>query len=186
MFSLVRITATVATVALGTGLVLSLARPVGVTGPGGFPAADLASPGAPMDAVRVTATQTCSWYTVDGVATATCTHDASDPRVTGQLTMTPVGSVGGVVDENDLEVYDVRLEGPEGAWTGRVMALFDQGADPLAAYAIAVLVGDGAYEGWTYVDGGPDIPPDGSMGLVGVLYQGAPPASGAALTASQQ
>jgi len=62
-----------------------------------------------------------------------------------------------------------RLKGPDGSWSGRGYAVRDGEGLP---HYMTVLVGDGAYEGLTYVylmtdSGGP---------FVGVIYPGDPPA----------
>jgi hypothetical protein len=137
-------------------------------------------PGAPIvaqtDAVRVTATQECSWSFPDDIQTGTCTIAASDPRVTGTATITQREIVKATVGDNDLETYDTVLQGAEGTWTGRHIVVFDRGITR-TAHAMVVVTGDGAYEGWTFVAATAASPPDGNGDFVGVLYQGPPPAA---------
>ncbi len=137
-------------------------------------------PGAPIvaqtDAVRVTATQECTWAFPDDIQTGTCTITASDPRLTGPATITQREIVKATVGDNDLETYDEVLEGPDGTWTGRHLVVFDRGIAHMS-HALVVVTGDGAYEGWTYVAAGAASPPDGNGDFVGVLYQGPPPAA---------
>ncbi len=137
-------------------------------------------PGAPIvaqtDAVRVTASQECSWDFPDGIQTATCIITASDPRLTGTATITQREIVNATGGDNDLETYDEVLQGPEGTWTGRHFVVFDR-SSAYTAYPLVVVTGDGAYEGWTYVAAGAASPPDGNGDFVGVLYQGPPPAA---------
>jgi len=123
--------------------------------------------------VPVTATQACAWTMTGGVQTGTCTYAASDPRVTGEVTLTMAGAVGAPGGDAPLQTFDAVLKGPEGAWTGRYWVVLDFPAN--VAYAMSVLTGDGAYEGWTYVAAAQDKVPDGNSDNVGVLYQGPPP-----------
>jgi len=172
MFSPVKaITAAALVFALG-GLFL-VAQPFDQQG-GGVPGASIV---AQTDAVRVTATQECSWGYPDGIQTGTCTITASDPRLTGTATITQREIVKATEgDDNDLETYDEVLQGPEGTWTGRHFVVFDR-SSAYTAYPLVVVTGDGAYEGWTYVAAGAASPPDGNGDFVGVLYQGPPPAA---------
>ena len=124
--------------------------------------------------VLVTATQVCTWAVPGGVPTGTCTYTASDPRVTGPLTLTSAEHVGIPGDDDYLQhTFDAVLEGPEGTWTGRYWVILDQAAK--TAWATSALSGDGAYEGRTYVASSKDESMAGNSGLVGVLYQGPPP-----------
>ena len=150
--------------AAGAALSLCLALGAPVVAQEASPAA-----GGP---VPVTATQACAWSMTGGVPTGTCTYTASDPRVTGPLTLTIAEAVG-TPDEHYLETFDATIPGPDGIWTGRYWVVFDWPAN--VSYPLSVLTGDGAYEGWTYVASGQDNVPDGSLDLVGVLYEGPPP-----------
>ena len=76
--------------------------------------------------VLVTATQACAWAVPGGVPTGTCTYTASDPRVTGPLTLTSAEHVGIPGDDDYLQhTFDAVLEGPEGTWTGRYWVILD-------------------------------------------------------------
>jgi hypothetical protein len=123
--------------------------------------------------VRVTATQACTWAAPGDVLTGTCTYTASDPRVTGPLTLTIVEHVGVPGGDDYVQTFDATLPGPEGTWTGRYWVIFDQVTK--TAWATSALSGGGAYEGWTYVASGSDASMAGNQDLVGVLYQGPPP-----------
>jgi hypothetical protein len=138
---------------------------------GGPVMAQEASPAADGP-VLVTATQVCTWAVPGGVPTGTCTYTASDPRVTGPLTLTIAEAVG-TPDDHYLETFDATITGPDGIWMGRYWVIFDWPAN--VSYPLSVLTGDGAYEGWTYVASGQDNVPDANTDLVGVLYQGPPP-----------
>ena len=123
--------------------------------------------------VLVSATQACAWAAPGDVLTGTCTYTASDPRVTGPLTLTLVEHVGVPEGDDYVQTFDGSLPGPEGTWTGRYWVIFDQATK--TAWATSALSGDGAYEGWTYVASGSDASMAGNQDLVGVLYQGSPP-----------
>jgi hypothetical protein len=138
--------------AAGAAIVVCLAL-------GGVPA--LAQDGA----VAVTATQDCSWeHTWDWGA---CTYTASDPRVTGTLTLTGRSevTVPGTYTPG-LEWLTVTLQGPDGTWTGHYYVFHDTAG---TAHVLGVFAGDGSYEGWTYVD---SVTVPGSGDIVGVLYPG--------------
>jgi hypothetical protein len=153
--------------AAGTAIVMSLAL-------GGLPAAlaQVASPAA-GGPTQVTATQACVWTEPGGVPTGTCAYTASDPRVTGTLTVTITAAVGGPGGDDYVQTFDATLQGPDGTWQGRYWVTFDLGTK--TAWATSVLSGDGAYAGWTYVASGNDMSMTGNHDLVGVLYQGPPP-----------
>lgn len=150
--------------AAGAATVMCLALGAPVMAQDASPAAD--------GPILVTATQTCAWDTPGDVLTATCTHVASDPRVSGPATSTLVEAVG-TPDEAYLEAFDLTLSGPDGDWTGRIWVVLDGPNN--VAYALSVVTGEGAYEGWTYVTSARDIQPDANTDLVGVLYEGPPP-----------
>jgi diacylglycerol O-acyltransferase / trehalose O-mycolyltransferase len=123
--------------------------------------------------VLVTATQACAWSMTAGVQTGTCTYSASDPRVTGPLTLTMAEHVGVPGGDDYVQTFDATLPGPEGTWTGRYWVIFDQATE--TAWVTSALSGDGAYEGWTYVASGSDASMAGNQDLVGALYEGPPP-----------
>ena len=140
---------------------------------GGVPvAAQDASPATDVP-VGVTATQACDWSMSGNVQTGTCSYTASDPRLTGPLTLTMAEHVGVPGSDDYLQTFDAVLKGPEGTWTGHYWVVFDWPAN--VAYPLSALTGDEAYEGWTYVASTQDLVPDGSSDLVGVLYEGPPP-----------
>jgi hypothetical protein len=134
--------------------------------------AQQASPAA-AGPVLVTATGACSWFMNGNVQTGTCTHTASDPRVSGPATQTMAEHVGIPGGDDYLQTFDTVLTGPDGTWTGRTWVVFDWPNN--VAYAQTVLTGDGSYEGWTYVDSARDTTPDANTDSVGVLYEGPPP-----------
>jgi hypothetical protein len=121
------------------------------------------------EAVEVTSTQECAWSSGVG----TCTAAASDPRVTGPLIETwtwDVSSPGGA--RFYVSEFETTLEGPDGTWTGHLYATWD--AD-FATNGLAVLTGDGAYEGWTYVFSGGAPGGSATWDSVGTVYPGSPP-----------
>jgi hypothetical protein len=140
-------------------------------------------PALAQDNTGVTATQACEWLHVGGAAE--CTYTASDPRLTGSLTLEEPPWTHVLVPPLDtaaLVWFDAVLQGPEGTWTGSVGVVNES----QSAHPLMVLTGDGAYEGWTYVAAGSASQPGDHHGYVfqdridtvGVLYQGAPPAFG--------
>ncbi len=132
----------------------------------GVPAAQMTE----LPGVTVAATQDCDIYT-DPV---TCTYTASDPRVTGTLTHTYTGDIGGpATAEAELVWADATLEGPEGSWTGHLYIVW---TEPTQAFA--VLSGTGAYEGWQYVASGIDPEADGDHDWTGIIYEGELPPYG--------
>jgi hypothetical protein len=152
--------------AAGAAIVMCLAL-------GGLPMAAQETSPATDGPVQVTATQACAWAEPGGVQTGTCPYSASDPRMTGTLTLTIADAVGGPGGDDYVQTFDATLPGPEGTWTGRCWVTFDLGTK--TAWATCALSGDGAYEGWTYVASTKDVTMSGNSDLVGVLYQGPPP-----------
>ena len=124
-----------------------------------------------LPAVTVTSSQDCDLPANQGGA---CTHTASDARVTGPLTFSYTGDIGGpATAEVELVWADATLEGPDGDWTGHLYLVW---TEPTQAFA--VLSGDGAYEGWQYVASGIDPEADGDHDWSGVIYEGALPPYG--------
>jgi hypothetical protein len=146
--------------AAGAALLLTLAL-------GGTPVAAQSSsmPASPTWAA-VTSTGTCAPptggtqqlasapYAVSGAVFA-CTDTASDARVTGHSTMTynmrtsdPRGSSTGFgVIYNGTMWVDYMITGPDGTWSGRGYGVYDNDG---VLHVVAMLAGDGAYDGLTY------------------------------------
>jgi hypothetical protein len=129
----------------------------------------------PGVAVAVTATQVCSGGPHPWGA---CAHNASDPRVSGALT---IADQGGVTLPRTavprLEWWQATLQGPDGPWRGHVYIVREkQSLWGPSVHALMMLSGTGPYEGWTYVASGLD--PAGVGDYVGVLYPGPLPPCG--------
>jgi hypothetical protein len=140
------------------------------------------SPSAPAQAAWVTGTQTCTTLdqgtsaTVDGVSqvraqTQSCTHTMTDPRVSGEVTVTlntdhrgPAGMTFWGTEE---------IVGTDGTWRGSFSGVVDpQGV----VGGFGIYEGTGAYAGWTYIN---HAYGDGSAPtLDGTIFQGPPPPYG--------
>jgi hypothetical protein len=149
------------------------------------------SPAAEADYAAVTATSDCGVtieegtpqmgslpYGVTGLVLS-CNDVASDPRVSGQGTVTlnietwdPAVKTG--PGTNMVLWGDVLINGPDGSWSGRQYGIYDSGG---TVHVFAVLAGSGAYEGWSYATSGTVPGPTGNTRSesVGVIYHGPPP-----------
>lgn len=102
-------------------------------------------------------------------------EDASDPRVIGRGTITlnvdAYADEGGALGARQIRFGTMRLENEDGAWEGRFAGRLSNGRFIQTYW----LVGEGAYNGLTYVvTAGGDGPVWASEGLI---YPGDPPTS---------
>ena len=130
-----------------------------------------------LPGVEVTVTPTCD--------VPRCTWTASDPRLTGTVTIrngtsTFLGGHGGgitpPVGDDPFEWWGSTFEGPEGSWTGHVYIMW--GDEPEPTQNFLVLSGAGANEGWQFVASGIDPESDGDFEWTGVMYEGELPPYG--------
>jgi hypothetical protein len=125
--------------------------------------------GAEQGAVKVTGAQDCAF------SSGRCTFTASDPRVAGAGTVSALNPVYNSEGIPILTWDEVRLEGPDGTWSGHHYVVAGEAG---TVYVFMVLSGDGPYKGWHYVAAGTDSVPHGEHDLIGVLYEGPLPPIG--------
>jgi hypothetical protein len=149
------------------------------------------SPPAEAGFAAVTATSDCSETIEDGTPQMEtlpfgvtglvlgCDNIASDPRVSGQGTMSlnietwdPVVRTG--PGTNMVLWGDVSITGPDGSWSGRQYGIYDSEG---TVHVFGVLAGSGGYEGWSYATSGTVPGPTGNTTSesVGLIYHSPPP-----------
>jgi hypothetical protein len=164
--------------AAGAVMLMCAALLIGLTG-GALLAASPSPMPAGVDSTFVTGTEECTFglgtatEDIGGVehyrdATATCTHEASDPRVTGLATYTWGGDFwpsGGV----QWGAGSIANEGGtwEGTWSG-VLVSEEAGGDVITFW----LKGTGDYEGLSYYY---RTSGRGPWDVIGLIFPGDPP-----------
>jgi hypothetical protein len=104
----------------------------------------------------------CTWTASDARLTGMMTHEWIRPSITAQRLVTAQ------LSDDDVAIgwADVKIEGPEGDWTGHQYAVW---TDPTQLFI--VLSGECPYVGWRYVASTIDPGAAGDGDWTGILYQ---------------